>query len=86
MERLDTLVPPTTRFDDETQDAVFEAIDRVDGELEALNKAIHGAYQARTAVLYKRNVPSFRLLDVNSSSTVGADLQTTRSWRFTKSE
>lgn len=40
---LENLVPPSAAFDDETQDAVFGAIDAIDGDMLELNKAIHGA-------------------------------------------
>jgi len=42
MSKLEDLVPPSAAFDDETQDAVFEAIDSINGDMLALNKAIHG--------------------------------------------
>lgn len=40
---LHGLAPPSAEFDDETQDAVFEAIDAIDDAMWDLNKKIHGA-------------------------------------------
>lgn len=42
MDQLGALVTPSALFDDETQDAVFEAIDAVNGDMRTLSKEIHG--------------------------------------------